>query len=720
MTLAVLSVIFVFSLLPAALAHPQAAVGKVVAVRGSITARDLSGVNRRLTLKSPVFLNDTIQTGKGRVQLMFKDNTLITLGRKTQFTITAYAWQPGDKQSKMETRVSEGTFRVMGGAITRTAPENFKTHTPSGNIGIRGSMFAGRFENNELFVLFQGGTGIFVQNSMGMVNITRPGFGTRVLSAAHPPEPPARMSQQELDQLEQQLAAPVSEESGNDEPATASSSAEDTALAESEPIPADSDTIQTTSTETDSPVSHITSIASDAVLTSNQTELTTTIQSGESNPAIEQLLTSLGYSGSLFKPASLPSTGIWGYFGALKNTLTDESDQSIKFIVNWHNRRIIGFDAFSDDEMHHDSGFGFGSITSTGDITNFNIFGSDANSGNAVRALGGSETFGQFYGADASGIGLAMEGYDVEIQNHANQFFWSEIAAATFEDQAGEPSTGTHVWQGFFVGVAEDMTAPDSNRRVFHNTSAGKSDFSLTIDKDAGTFTGAMTGEDFNDTGNTINGMAIGGGAGDSVYIDDQILAATFSGDNVITIETETTGLKPKGNYMVASKETALSDYTTWGYWEAAYPDPVSSNTYHIHVPGSLWIAGEPTPSSTISGLINSRFSGTYTGNAQGVMVDGHNQISPLTNGFTNLVIDFNAAASTPVSGNIVFDQVDLPVTSTTGNLTHTGFIGTISSAAASTVAGTYYGPDAKSIGGNFSAQMTSGIQYHGIFGGNR
>ena len=40
--------------------------------------------------------------------MMFEDNTLITLGRKSEMKITKYSWKPGNKDSEMETSVREG------------------------------------------------------------------------------------------------------------------------------------------------------------------------------------------------------------------------------------------------------------------------------------------------------------------------------------------------------------------------------------------------------------------------------------------------------------------------------------------------------------------------------------------------------------------------------------------------------------------------------------
>jgi hypothetical protein len=164
-----------------------------------------------------------------------------------------------------------------------------------------------------------------------------------------------------------------------------------------------------------------------------------------------------------------------------------------------------------------------------------------------------------------------------------------------------------------------------------------------------------------------------------------------------------------------------LAPFTTWGYWEIAYRDPETGVDYHVHRPGSYWIAGPQTPAAEISNLMASNFSGNYTGGAQGIHIDPAGQIKELTGGFTDLNIDFNPGASIPVWGNISFDQVNLNVTSdSTNKVELSGFSGRVSGAMSSKVKGTYFGPNAASIGGKFNARMSVGDEYHGIFAGNR
>ncbi len=204
------------------------AVAKVVALRNTATATDIAGSKRALTSKAAIYEGDTIQTGKrGRIQIIFTDNTIISLGRNANLSIHEYLFQPELNRGALRTEVKEGIFRIMGGAITKTSPENFTTKTPAATIGIRGSMYAGRVSGNSLSVVFQGGRGIFVENDHGRVEIPTPGYGTTVLDSEPPPEP-IRFTPQEIDALAPSEALPEeSDREESEEPQEASSPTDD-------------------------------------------------------------------------------------------------------------------------------------------------------------------------------------------------------------------------------------------------------------------------------------------------------------------------------------------------------------------------------------------------------------------------------------------------------------------------------------------------------------
>ena len=183
-------------------------VATVVAVRGEVTARNGAGTVRKLAIKDLLYLEDTITSGaSGRAQIMFKDNTIFSLGSKTVLKLTDYRWDPNTKQGKLATEVKEGVFRVMGGLITKSAPEHFEVGTPSSVIGIRGSMYSGRVAGDKVAVMFEGGRGITLRSDAGLVVISTPGFGSTVASRQAPPSPPVRFSVDTVQQLYQGLQA---------------------------------------------------------------------------------------------------------------------------------------------------------------------------------------------------------------------------------------------------------------------------------------------------------------------------------------------------------------------------------------------------------------------------------------------------------------------------------------------------------------------------------
>ena len=197
---------FALSGLPA-LAQDEDPVALVVAIRGTAEAIDDQGIARVLAIKSPVYRSDTIRTGsRGRIQVLFTDNTIISLGRASEMVVVEHVWDAGNKNGAMKTQVKEGVFRIMGGAIAKEAPQSFITVTPAATIGIRGSMFAGRVDGGRLTVVFEGGRGIDVANDAGAVSITRPGFGTSIPAMGVPPESPKRFSAQDLSDLNRDLA----------------------------------------------------------------------------------------------------------------------------------------------------------------------------------------------------------------------------------------------------------------------------------------------------------------------------------------------------------------------------------------------------------------------------------------------------------------------------------------------------------------------------------
>lgn len=189
--------------IPICAAAGQQPAGYVSAVRGEVYAIDAHGVTRGLKIKDPVAVDDLIVTEeKGRVKIVFRDDTIVTLGENSRVKLTSYSWSKERKKGKFKVTINEGLFRIIGGKITKSSPEAFVARTPAASIGIRGSAYAGSVKGKKLSVYLLSGKGIDVSNNKGSVALLRPGLGTTVADAYSAPTAPRPFDASELYPIE--------------------------------------------------------------------------------------------------------------------------------------------------------------------------------------------------------------------------------------------------------------------------------------------------------------------------------------------------------------------------------------------------------------------------------------------------------------------------------------------------------------------------------------
>ena len=440
----------------------------------------------------------------------------------------------------------------------------------------------------------------------------------------------------------------------------------------------------------------------------------------------------LGYVGDPSTEA--PTDGITEYFGGLAGYMDKSSgiegfSSGLEMEVNWMNKKIIGIINKSENSVHEtDYVYFFGDLTSTGLNTSDCRFvgtGFDDTSG-SVYAWEGKIDLGRFYGREYQGFGGNSSGevYNIAGNQSARDGEW-QFTSGAFREIETDSSidlyspTGTETWEGYVMGIAEDMGNPRENRRFYLNDDYTKVRF--TIDRENGTVTGSISATDIIDTANTIDQLAVGQSGNSAYVLDDRLIALLgYSGNNPVYSGAYSSDLKPYGNYMAADPDHKFSENcrAQWGYWEISYTDPESPGTkqYHLHRPGSMWVAGVRTPEAQVDQLISTRFVGTFVGGAEGVKIDSAGDMSRLTNGITDLTIDFDPSANSPVTGSLAFDQKTLWVDSVS-NVSRNGFSADIQDATGRGITGTYYGKNSvESIGGNFDAKFTD-ERYLGVFG---
>jgi len=114
-------------------------VAKVVAITGDVMIIR-EGKVIELNSKSVLLKNDEIKTSKNaKVQLFFKDETIITIGKESSFKVREYIFEKKNTNHSLDFSMLKGVFKIISGSIGKINPDNFKIKTKSASIGIRGT-----------------------------------------------------------------------------------------------------------------------------------------------------------------------------------------------------------------------------------------------------------------------------------------------------------------------------------------------------------------------------------------------------------------------------------------------------------------------------------------------------------------------------------------------------------------------------------------------------
>jgi hypothetical protein len=88
---------------------------------------------------------DTLRTGSdGRLGVILKDNTRLSLGPDSEIRIERFVFAPAQGQLELVVRVVRGIVAYVSGKIAELAPESVRVETPVAIVGIRGTRFAAK------------------------------------------------------------------------------------------------------------------------------------------------------------------------------------------------------------------------------------------------------------------------------------------------------------------------------------------------------------------------------------------------------------------------------------------------------------------------------------------------------------------------------------------------------------------------------------------------
>ena len=108
------------------------------------------GLRRTSSIGYSVFMDDLLTTGKtGAMGIIFMDDTMISIGPDTEFVVDEFVYQPRENTLSFGSRMMRGTLHFVSGTIAKLSPESVSVKTPVGTIGIRGTRFLVKIEENQ-------------------------------------------------------------------------------------------------------------------------------------------------------------------------------------------------------------------------------------------------------------------------------------------------------------------------------------------------------------------------------------------------------------------------------------------------------------------------------------------------------------------------------------------------------------------------------------------
>ena len=129
--------------------HPaESAAGYIKTVKGTATIIR-QGETIPAVAGVRVFKEDTLRTGPdGSLGITFLDDTLISLGPRSEVAVKDFEFSPAEGRMSMFIRMLRGTAVYLSGIIAKLAPKAVRIETPKANIGVRGTRFAVKVEED--------------------------------------------------------------------------------------------------------------------------------------------------------------------------------------------------------------------------------------------------------------------------------------------------------------------------------------------------------------------------------------------------------------------------------------------------------------------------------------------------------------------------------------------------------------------------------------------
>lgn len=147
-------------------------------------------------LSLPIEQMDNVQTGNGRIEIKFVDDSTVKLTEQSKLVIDEFVYDGKPSNSKMALKFAAGTARFATGQTGKINKANIALSTPSATVAVRGTDFASTVDDfgKSLFILLpeeDGSVGeITVSNAAGSVILNRAFQATMVNTFDSKPSQP--------------------------------------------------------------------------------------------------------------------------------------------------------------------------------------------------------------------------------------------------------------------------------------------------------------------------------------------------------------------------------------------------------------------------------------------------------------------------------------------------------------------------------------------------
>ncbi len=151
-------------------------IGSVAAVNTDVTGTPPTAAKRFLNITDDVVLDEQIISSEtGNAQLLFLDQTSLTVSPKSEIVLDRYVYDPGQGAGDIAVGMTKGVLRFIGGRITKNSEATVRT--PITTIGIRGGIMLLVVSDNMVRVVHTAGD--YTRASCDEVDIVQGAAGHR-------------------------------------------------------------------------------------------------------------------------------------------------------------------------------------------------------------------------------------------------------------------------------------------------------------------------------------------------------------------------------------------------------------------------------------------------------------------------------------------------------------------------------------------------------------